>query len=378
MWDSMKFVLLSFCRKIEKMRSHPRRLLLAGVFFAVAGVVLFEVSSWLWFSLAPFNPKSTESVIIEVRRGQHPKEISQTLAASKVIRDASSFIWLGRVTRRWKDIKAGEYKVSPSMPPLRIFSILTSGISVAHPITVREGENLYEIASDLEAKGLASKAEFVRRCKDPVFISKLGLTPPPPTLEGYLYPDTYFLTRVMTLDETIQKMVRRFSMEWGENEDARARKLGLSRHEVVTLASIIEKETGAAKERSLISSVFHNRLKKGMRLQSDPTTIYGMWEAYDGNIRKKDLLAANPYNTYYVPRLPIGPISNPGKDSIQAALSPAITEFLFFVSHNDGTHEFTRTFEEHQQAVRRFQLDKKARDGKSWRDLKKSPPAPNT
>jgi UPF0755 protein len=142
-------------------------------------------------------------------------------------------------------------------------------------------------------------------------------------------------------------------------------------YEIVTLASMIEKETGAAFERPLIASVFHNRLKKGMKLQSDPTTIYGIWERYSGNLRRADLLESTPYNTYTVPRLPRGPICAPSREAMIAVLKPEDSANLYFVSRNDGTHVFTKTYEDHLRAVRAFQLDPRAREGKSWRDLKK-------
>jgi UPF0755 protein len=149
--------------------------------------------------------------------------------------------------------------------------------------------------------------------------------------------------------------------------------LGLSRREVIILASVVEKETGAGFERPMIASVFYNRLKKKMRLQSDPTTIYGIWENYSGNLRRSDLLQKTPYNTYAIPALPAGPISNPNPESIKAVLYPAETEYLYFVSKNDGTHIFSKTYAEHAAHVRETQLDPKAREGKSWRDLGKSP-----
>jgi UPF0755 protein len=256
------------------------------------------------------------------------------------------------------------------MSPIEIFSTLTSGISAAHPITVREGENFYEIANDLEAKGLASAEHFVRLCKDPQFIASLGIFKEklPPTLEGYFFPDTYFFNRTLTDSDMIKQMVRHFLVFWTPQIDARAKLLQMTQHEVLTLASIIEKETGVPDERPIISSVFHNRLKKRMKLQSDPTTIYGMWERYEGKIHRSDLLEKNSYNTYSVKALPIGPIGNPGKEAIEAALNPANTNYFYFVSHNDGTHQFSTTIEEHNQAVRRFQIDPKAREGKSWRD----------
>jgi UPF0755 protein len=170
----------------------------------------------------------------------------------------------------------------------------------------------------------------------------------------------------------IRQMTRHFLSFWGKEQELRAKELGMTRHQVITLASIIEKETGAPEERPLISSVFHNRLKKRMKLQSDPTTIYGMWERYRGKIHKSDLYVKNEYNTYFVTALPAGPIGNPGKEAIRAALYPSESPFFYFVSHNDGTHEFSRTFQEHNRAVQKFQVDPKAREGKSWRDrLKK-------
>ena len=143
----------------------------------------------------------------------------------------------------------------------------------------------------------------------------------------------------------------------------------MNRKQVVTLASMIEKETGATQERVIISSVFHNRLNKKMRLQSDPTTIYGIWERYSGNLHKSDLLSPTEFNTYTVPALPAGPISNPHPESIRAALYPAETDYIFFVSKNDGTHVFSHTYAEHNQWVKKLQLDPSAREGKSWRDL---------
>jgi UPF0755 protein len=286
---------------------------------------------------------------------------------------------LGRVSRLWKRVKAGEYKFTPQMTPLEVFRVLTSGVSVLHPLTVREGENMYQIAQDLEQMGLSKKMTFISLCKNPKFISSVGLKDPRiKTLEGFLFPETYFLNKTMSTEDIIRGMVRKFTAVWGQEQDSRAKALGMTQYDVITLASMIEKETGAPQERPMISSVFHNRLQKKMRLQSDPTTIYGIWEHYDGNLHKSDLSTQNDYNTYYVPALPAGPISNPGREAIHAALYPAQSNFLYFVSHNDGTHEFTATYGDHLSAVRKFQLDPKAREGKSWRDLYKQKQAPTT
>lgn len=331
------------------------------------------------FSVYPVDPQFSGTKIIEVRRGQSPTEITKSLVSQGVIQDERSFLWLGKLTRQWKKIKAGEYTMSPAQSPRQIFSIITSGISTPHPVTVREGENIYEIADDILGKGLGDRTKFVQLCQDPTFIRSLSpfKDTPPISLEGYLYPETYYFNRTLTEADMIKQMVRHFFEFWTPELEKRAKEMGMDRHQVVTLASIIEKETGAPEERPLISSVFHNRLTLKMRLQSDPTTIYGIWNQYRGNIHKQDLLSATPYNTYYVSALPVGPISNPGKEAIRAALFPAQSKFLFFVSHNDGTHQFSQTVAEHNRAVNQFQRNPRAREGKSWRDLgQKKPPTP--
>jgi UPF0755 protein len=329
------------------------------------------------FAFNPTQPGSTQSTFIEINKGQNSNDLAKLLASTGIISNGNSFLWLGRITRQWKRIKAGEYKVSPAMTPMELFSVITSGISAAHPITVREGENMYEVADDLQIKKLSNRVRFLNLCKDAKFISSFEQfkSSPPKSLEGYLFPDTYFFNRKMSEGDMIKQMVRRFFTHWTAQQEERARNLNLSRHEVVTLASIIEKETGAPEERPIISAVFHNRLKKRMKLQSDPTTIYGMWERYQGKIHRSDLLEKNDYNTYSVSALPVGPIGNPGSEAIQAALFPdESATYYYFVSHNDGTHQFSRTIAEHNEAVRKFQLDPKAREGKSWRDrLKKLP-----
>ena len=327
------------------------------------------------FAITAANRSSTDSVYIELHKGENPTELTHFLSQRQIISNGKSFLWLGKILRQWKKIKAGEYKVSASMSPLEIFSTLTSGISAAHPVTVREGENMYEIAEDLMSKGLADPSDFLFLCKDRSFITSLKLftSNQPSTLEGYLFPDTYFFNRTMTTAEMIQQMTRHFFSFWDQKLSERAGEIDMDRSQVVILASMIEKETGAAEERTLISSVFHNRLKKKMKLQSDPTTIYGMWDHFHGKIHKKDLSEKNAYNTYVIPALPIGPISNPGKEAIRAALYPAENTFLYFVSHNDGTTQFSHSLEEHSAAVRKFQMDPKARVGKSWRDHLRRP-----
>lgn len=355
------------------------RIFIGALFLVLFTVLGFYTTRFAFFVFSPIHSPNGQGAIVEITKGKSPKELTHLLTANGVIRaeDESNFRMLGRVTRLWKRVKAGEYKFTPQMSPLEVFRVLTSGVSVLHPITVREGENMYEVADALEELKLVNHETFLRLCKDPKFIAAIGIKDPQAkSLEGYLFPDTYFLNKTMTAEDIVRGMVRKFLAVWGPEQEARAKALGMSQHEVITLASIIEKETGAPQERPMISSVFHNRLRKKMRLQSDPTTIYGIWDRYDGNLHKADLSTATPYNTYYVPALPAGPISNPGREAIRAALFPSQSDFLYFVSHNDGTHEFTATYDAHLKAVRRFQLDPKARDGKSWRDLSKQKQVP--
>lgn len=357
-----------------KVRRHQNRMKWIIIFILLGFVGIFlYFGSLFQFATTPFRPQtpSDSFYLVEIHRGENAWQLAKTLQLKGIISDASAFHRLGRLTKKWNFIKAGEYKVTPSQTPLEIFTTLTSGISWSHPITIREGENMYQIAATISAEGLAPKEKLLELMKDPDFIQKQGFQPPlPASLEGYLFPDTYFFNKTMSPEEMIKQMVRHFWAVWGQDEEHTAQTLGFTRHEIITLASIIEKETGVGSERTLVSSVFHNRLKKRIRLQSDPTIIYGIWERYTGNLKRSDILEKTAFNTYVINRLPPGPISNPGKASIDAALHPAESDYLFFVSHNDGTHEFSTTLAQHNEAVRKFQLNRKARQGKSWRDLK--------
>ncbi len=342
--------------------------------------LLYPLLKTVFFLYSPANPSEPQAKVILILKGQTPHDISVALGKLNLTQDPEQFLWAGRLTRLWKTIKAGEYELKGTLTPLEIFQVFGTGISLAHPVTLREGENLFELADDLVSKGLVVKSEFLKLCKDPHFLGTLELFPThlqpsssaaalPPSLEGYLFPNTYFLNRSQSAAEIIKAMVKQFKQQWQPlAQEQITAPLRLNRHEIITLASMIEKETGVPEERPLISSVFYNRLLRKMKLQSDPTTIYGMWEGYHGKIHHQDLLLENPYNTYTLPGLPIGPIGNPGKQSILAALKPAVSPYLFFVSHNDGTHQFSVSFTDHLAAVKTFQLTPKNRLGKSWRD----------
>ncbi len=203
----------------------------------------------------------------------------------------------------------------------------------------------------IEAAGLGRADDFLALCRDHSFINSLGLQED--SLEGYLFPETYNFPKGTPLKTIVKSMTDSFFDVW-KKYDSPAKEAGLTRHEAITLASIVEKETGAAQERPLIAGVFHNRLKKGMRLQTDPTVVYGLKD-FNGNITRADLAADHPYNTYIIPALPPGPITNPGEAAIAAAVKPAQVSYLYFVAKNDGTHQFSNTLNEHNRAVRQYQ-----------------------
>jgi UPF0755 protein len=312
-------------------------------------------------------------VVYEVLPRKSFSAISRDLESKGLIKSAMLFNIYARAVGERSRVKVGEYLLKTNMTPSEIMRIITSGKSIARSITVTEGLSIYEIGDLFEKQGLGSAESFVKLVRDRQFVKAL-LGEERDSLEGYLFPETYMVTKYTDSKAIIQNMVKRFMIVFG-GVSAQAQLPGWSRHEVVTLASIIEKETGAPQERSLISSVFHNRLQKKMRLQTDPTVIYGKAEAtgkVEINITRSDLVTPTRYNTYVISGLPPGPISNPGRESLLAALRPEASQYLFFVSQNDGTHVFTKDYKDHQAAVAKFQLDRKAREGKSWRDLKKS------
>ncbi len=349
---------------------------------AMLGVAVGAIKLYL-FSVSPLG-EGAGKAIVEVRRGIGPQELSKLLVQNGVLDEGqrTSFIWLGRLTRQFGKLKAGEYELRATQTPLEVFQVLESGISVGIPVTVKEGENIYEIAETLETRKLVTRERFLALVRDPAFArdvadqNGLDLGKGPASLEGYLYPETYQFNKTSTPEDIIRTMVRTFKANWESENDIRLHQLGLSQREAVILASIVEKETGLPSDRPHISSVFHNRLQRHMKLQSDPTTIYGIWNKYraqGNNIHREDLASKTAYNTYFIPALPVGPIGNPGRESIRATLYPSQTEDLFFVSHNDGTTHFSKTLNEHNNAVQKYQVDPRAREGKSWRDAVPSP-----
>lgn len=341
---------------------------LALLLVAVVGAFAGYVHLFFWSAAST----SSEVVFHDVVAGDSIQKISQELHEKGVVRDSHLFWLTMRIHRVGARLKKGEYSFRKNMTPAEVIEILTSGRSIGRNFTISEGLNLFEISELFEKQGFGSQNDFLQAAMDRERIFTL-LGEHLPSFEGYLYPETYQLTKHMQPQALVTKMVEKFLKSYEPLEGQALRK-GWKRKDVVTLASIVEKETGAPHERPIISAVFYNRLKKGMKLQTDPTIIYG--KALDLgrvvlSITRADLRAPHPYNTYHIYGLPPTPIANPGFESLKAALNPADTPYLYFVSQNDGTHIFSETYEGHQKAVREHQMNPKARQGKSWRDLKK-------
>lgn len=306
-----------------------------------------------------------EPTVFKIKPGEGFSRVNYRLLKTGLIPNARLFHYYAKYQDKMESLKAGAYEIPTGANMGDILEILTDGTPILTRVTIPEGKNLYEIGAILEAKKITPANEFIQEAKSSEWKSKLGGKMP--TLEGYLFPETYKFAPETSAKEVIKKMISTFKLK---TKDINWSHPFLSKHEIVILASIVEKETGAKWERPLIAGVYLNRLKKPMRLQADPTTIYGIWESYNGNLRKKHLLQKTPYNTYKINGLPLGPIANPSLAAIKAVLNPKKHNYLFFVSKNDGTHVFTENYKKHQAAVREWQLKKKNRAGKSWRDLK--------
>jgi UPF0755 protein len=300
-----------------------------------------------------------------IHSGEGFSSVNYRLKKEKIINDARMFHYYTKYTDQLGALKAGTYKIKSGINMVDVLETFTKGVPELTRITIPEGKNLYEIGKILEANGIVSANEFIGMCKNQDVIESLNIKAP--SIEGYLFPETYMFSPSTPAKQVIETMLRQFKEKTSKlNLDSTE----LSAHEVVILASIVEKETGAKWERPTIAGVYLNRLKKRMRLQADPTTIYGIWESYNGNLKRKHLLQKTPYNTYKMSGLPLGPIANPSLAAIKAVLEPKEHNYIFFVSKNDGTHVFTPTYKEHQKAVDYWQKNHSRRKGKSWRDLK--------
>lgn len=342
-------------------RNYRLAMWIVGVGLAVVTTV-FGVRTYL--ALHPtMSPgfRDGERRIVYIKPDSRGKEIANQLKEAGVIQDPFLFLLFSYLRGSSDRLKAGEYQFTASMGLLDVLRILEEGKVVVHKVTIPEGSTLWQIARLLDAEGLVNMDRFLELARDRTVASYY--VPESDSLEGFLFPDTYHFIKGTKEEAILDAMVQRFFRAFtGENE-LRARQRGMSLYEVVTLASIIEKEALVDREKPIIAGVFYNRLKRGMRLQADPTVLYG--RRRNGRIRYRDLREKHPYNTYIHHGLPPGPIASPGAEALEAALDPAEVNYLYFVSKNDGTHYFSRTLTEHNRAVRKYQLNHRTRKASS-------------
>jgi len=301
--------------------------------------------------LAPVDPTRTNQPFT-IARGTGLAQVAQELEAQGLIRSARLFVLVARYRDQAGSLHAGEYLLSPALGADEVLDRLVAGRVRHYEVVIPEGLRATQIASRVEAAGLVSAQDFLAAVSDPELAQALGV--PADRLEGYLFPETYRIPRGVDATTIARSMVEQFQRVWAELAP-RAAEADLDLHSIVTLASIVEKETGAAEERPLIASVFLNRLERKMRLETDPTVIFGIPD-FDGNLRRVHLEdASNPYNTYRIRGLPPGPIASPGREALEAVLDPATSDYLFFVARGDGTHEFSVRYADHNRAVDRYQ-----------------------
>ncbi len=308
----------------------------------------------LFISRPPSRVKEYKEVL--VTEGSSFRLVASQLGAAGIITDKETFIVLGKLMGVTRRIRAGFYLFNTGMLPGEVLDILEKGRIIEYQVVVAEGYDMNRVAEAVAEKGLATKADFLKKAADPCYVHSLGIDGD--TLEGYLFPATYFFPKGTTLDGILKQMVAKYRQVFNPEMRARAAELGMTERQVVTLASLIEKEAALDSERFLISAVFHNRLNKGIPLQCDPTVIYALRREgrWDGDLTRADLKRKDPYNTYVHKGLPPGPIASPGRPSIIAALYPAAVGYMYFVSKNDGTHYFSTTLAQHNHAVMEYQV----------------------
>jgi UPF0755 protein len=317
----------------------------------LAALVLFLAGQPLIFANIPLDT-ATGTTPVVVKKGMHLIEVARLLKEDEFVRSSALFMAYALVVHQGKVI-AGEYELSKTLSIADIASRMASGQRKVYTLRIVEGYNLQAVGDALEKAGIMESAAFFRLAKDEKFLQRVGI--PAHTLEGYLAPETYYFSKETDVDVLLEKIVRR-TMSFFDKEEVKARmtQLGMSPHEALTLASMIEKEAKMEEEKGLISAVFRNRLQDGMSLDCDPTVMYGVGMA-SRPLTRADLAAPTAYNTYRLKGLPKGPICSPSRSSLMAALYPAPSDVLYFVSRNDGSHVFSRRIEEHNHFVTMYQ-----------------------
>lgn len=323
------------------------------LFFSII-LLLFFIS---WFTAEFISPPRSPSgsLILEIEKGTPARDIAQQLKEQQVLSKKWPFMVGYTLFFSSQSLKAGEYQFQVPLSPKEVLKKLTQGQVYLHPVTVPEGLTIQEMAPLFHSTLSVEPDEFLKAASNTQIISSIDSKAE--DLEGYLYPETYHFPKGTSAKGIVAAMIAQFKETFTSSWQHRAQKIHMSVRETVTLASLVEKETAVPEEKPLVSAVFHNRLERGMKLDCDPTIIYALKKnnEFEGRLRSKDLELDSPYNTYVYGGLPPGPIANPGKESLKAALYPADVPYLYFVSKNDGSHHFSRTFKEHQRAVNKYQ-----------------------
>lgn len=328
-----------------------------GIFLLVLLLIGTGAAWWMKLRLdTPYRAFAGEEVFVELPPGAGVAGIGERLAEAGVVPDPWTFRLAAHLANIDRRLQAGEYRFAQPATPREVATRIAHGDIYKHPITFPEGLTVAEMAALFGRSGLGTAEEFTAAASDVALVGNLD--PDARSLEGYLFPSTYTLPRKAGAMGTVQAMIAEFDRAFDPQIRADAAALHMTPRDVVTLASIIEKETARPDERPLVSAVYHNRLKIGMLLQCDPTVIYALMleNRWSGNIHRADLQMDSPYNTYRYPGLPPGPIASPGRPSLEAAVHPADVKYLYFVSRNDGTHVFASTLEEHNRNVLKYQV----------------------
>jgi UPF0755 protein len=334
--------------------------LVKRVVFVLAALALLAVAAGVVLVAThvyqPYKGYSGTEQFVEVPQGSSVPAIARRLADAGVVRDRLAFRYAAWVTGGTRAMKAGEYRFDRPMTAIEVAEKIARGDVYVRTITFPEGLTIRDMAELFEREGLGTRASFVEAASQVDLIHSLD--PEATDLEGYLFPDTYSVPRTISADRVVAMMVAHFRKQLGETLPQRAQAAGRTVREIITLASLVEKETGKPEERPVVAGVYVNRLKIGMGLQCDPTVLYALQRAGRDvkNITRADLQFDSPYNTYRYPGLPPGPIASPGKASVEAALAPADVPHLYFVSRNDGSHVFAETLAEHNRNVHQWQV----------------------
>lgn len=317
-------------------------------------IIIIFIFSFCFFLVS--TVELSAPVTIEISQGMSLNAIAKNLYENRVISDTQKFKLLVRFLNLSKKIHAGEYQFKDKVSPLLVLKFLTMGWVKKYTISIPEGYTVKQIVGLLLNNGLGSPDGFERALKDIEFLREHGLEDK--GFEGYLFPDTYIFYKGMSEKDMLSEMFRNFKRKIPVDAEEKAMSHKLTLHQAIILASIIQKETYKPEEMPFVAAVFYNRLKKGIPLQADPTVIYAIPD-FSGNLRKVDLKIKSPYNTYIHRGLPPGPICNPGLDAINAALEPADAPYIYFVSRNDGSHEFSVSLKEHNKNVEKYQIKRR-------------------